>query len=137
MSALDQLDWQETLDIICRSSARQILEGISFAEFCLRMEGMVPRLLTVGGMPKKQQSPEMLCGIATLMALEIWNATPIPENRFRPRKQARPERNAPCSVRFGKKVQTVLCCGQHAGTGHFRRIDADPGAGSDASEETG
>ena len=108
MSALDQLDWQETLDIICRSSARQILEGISFAEFRLRMEGMVPRLLTVGGMPKKQQSPEMLCSIATLMALEIWNATPIPENRFRPRKQARPERNAPCLCGSGKKFKQ--CC---------------------------
>ncbi len=108
MSALDQLDWQDTLDIICRSSARQILEGISFAEFRLRMEGMVPRLLTVGGMPKKQQSPEMLCSIATLMALEIWNATPIPENRFRPRKQARPERNAPCLCGSGKKFKQ--CC---------------------------
>jgi Flp pilus assembly protein TadD len=108
MSALDQLDWQETLDIICRSSARQILEGISFAEFRLRMEGMVPRLLTVGGMPKKQQSPEILCSIATLMALEIWNATPIPENRFRPRKQPRPERNAPCLCGSGKKFKQ--CC---------------------------
>lgn len=108
MSALDQLDWQDTLDIICRSSARQILEGISFAEFRLRMEGMVPRLLTVGGMPKKQQSPEMLCSIATLMALEIWNATPIPENRFRPRKQPRPERNAPCLCASGKKFKQ--CC---------------------------
>jgi hypothetical protein len=70
MSTFDQLDWQETLDIICRSSAHQILEGISFAEFRLRMEGMVPRFLTAGGMPKKRQSPEMLRSIATLMALE-------------------------------------------------------------------
>lgn len=108
MSTFDQLDWHETLDIICRSSARQILEGISFAEFRLRLEGMVPRLLTAGGMPKKQQSPEILCGIATLMALEIWNATPIPENRFRPRKQARPERNAPCLCGSGKKFKQ--CC---------------------------
>lgn len=108
MSALDQLDWQETLDIICRYSARQILEGISFAEFRLRLEGMVPRLLTAGGMPKKQQSPEMLCSIATLMALEIWNAMPIPENRFRPRKQPRPERNAPCLCGSGKKFKQ--CC---------------------------
>lgn len=108
MSVLDQLDWQETLDIICHSSARQILEGISFAEFRLRMEGMLPRLLTAGGMPKQQQSPEMLRGIATLVALEIWNATPLPENRFRPKKQAKPERNAPCLCGSGKKFKQ--CC---------------------------
>jgi hypothetical protein len=44
--------------------------------------------------------------MATLVALEIWNATPIPENRFRPRKQAEPERNAPCLCGSGRTIST-------------------------------
>ena len=47
--------------------------------------------------------------MATVVALEIWNATPIPENRFRPRKQPRPERNAPCLCGSGHKFKQ--CCG--------------------------
>jgi Flp pilus assembly protein TadD len=106
---LNQQDWNETLDVLCRSAARHILAGISFSEFRERMEGMLPVLLEAGGIPKETQAPEMLRSMATLMALEIWNATPIPENRFRPRKQAKPERNAPCPCGSGRKFKQ--CCG--------------------------
>ncbi len=108
MTNLDQLDWQETVDLLCFSAARQILEGVSFAEFRDRMEGMVGLLLKAGGVPKEAQQPEMQRCMATSVALEIWNITPIPENRFRPRKQPKPERNAPCLCGSGKKFKQ--CC---------------------------
>ena len=33
--------------------------------------------------------------MATMLGMDVWNVTPIPENRFRPRKLNKPERNAP------------------------------------------
>ncbi|KXB30327.1 hypothetical protein AT959_13335 [Dechloromonas denitrificans] len=109
MQKIDQLDWQEAVDLLCFSAARLILEGISFAEFRDRMEGMVPLLLKAAGIPQAEQAPEMLRGMATAVALEMWNATPIPDNRFRPLKRARPERNAPCLCGSGRKFKQ--CCG--------------------------
>ena len=108
MTTIDQLDWQETVDLLCFSAARQILAGVSFAEFRDRMEGMVGLLLNAGGVPKEAQLPEMLRSMATMVAREIGNVTPVPENRFRPRKQPKPERNAPCLCGSGKKFKH--CC---------------------------
>jgi tetratricopeptide (TPR) repeat protein len=108
MTNLDHPDWQETVDLLCFSAARQILEGVSFPEFRDRMEGMVGLLLKAGGVPKEAQQPEMQRCMATAVALEIWNITPVPENRFRPRKQPKPERNAPCLCGSGKKFKQ--CC---------------------------
>lgn len=108
MTTLEQQDWQDTLETFCHAAARQILAGISFAEFRLRTEGMLPALLKALGVSKSAQTTEMVRNMATQVALEIWNATPIPENRFRPRKQAKPERNAPCLCGSGKKSKQ--CC---------------------------
>lgn len=47
--------------------------------------------------------------IATCAALDLWNHTPIPENHFRPRKIARPERNSSCPCGSGRKFKQ--CCG--------------------------
>jgi hypothetical protein len=109
MTTLDQQDWQDSLSVLCRASARQILEGISFGEFRQRLEGMLPPLLKQLGIPKAAQAAEMIRSMATQVALDIWNATPIPDNRFRPRKQAKPERNAPCLCASGRKFKQ--CCG--------------------------
>ncbi|MBI1905205.1 MAG: SEC-C domain-containing protein [Rhodocyclales bacterium] len=47
--------------------------------------------------------------IATQAALDLWNNTPIPENHFRPHKQIKPERNAPCPC--GSQRKYKQCCG--------------------------
>jgi hypothetical protein len=39
---------------------------------------------------------------------EIWNRTPLPGNRFRPRALPKPERNAPCICGSGRKYKQ--CC---------------------------
>ncbi len=110
MIASDHDDrWHDGVDLLCSSSARQILEGISFADFRARMVGMLGRLLKTITIPDAARTPEFLKHMATVVALEIWNATPIPENRFRPRKQPRPERNEPCLCGSGHKFKQ--CCG--------------------------
>ncbi len=109
MTTLDHLDWQEALDLLCFSTARQILAGVSFDTFRQNLEVMVSLLLSSGGVPKDRQPPEMLRSMTTLVALEVWNATPIPENRFRPRKIAKPECNGPCLCGSGAKFKQ--CCG--------------------------
>jgi len=108
MSMASEKTVQDIVDAICHSSARQILAGISFAQFRGRMEGMLPIFLKTIGIPKAAQAPDMLRSMATQVALEIWNATPTPENRFRPKKQAKPERNAPCLCGSGRKFKQ--CC---------------------------
>ena len=92
----DDQRWHEALDMICHSSARHILDGISFSQFRAHMLGMIEFLLNTIATPAAMRTPEMQQSMATLTALQIWNVTPIPENRFRPQKLARPERNAPC-----------------------------------------
>ena len=109
MNALDQTErWHNAVEMICYSAARQILEGVSFNEFRARMVGMAEFLLDAMEIPAEARLAEMKQSMATALALEIWNATPIPENRFRPRKQARPERNAPCLCGSGRKFKQ--CC---------------------------
>ncbi len=110
MNTSDRDDrWHEAVDLLCSACASQILEGISFADFHVRMAGMLETLLKTTTVPDTTRAPEFLRHMATVVALEIWNATPIPENHFRPRKQARPERNAPCLCGSGLKFKQ--CCG--------------------------
>lgn len=49
--------------------------------------------------------PRMLIAIAR----DIWNATPLPDHHFQPRKLAKPERNEPCYCGSGRKFKQ--CCG--------------------------
>jgi Flp pilus assembly protein TadD len=100
--------WYHTIQLVCDFAARQLLQGISFNEFRSRMLSMVDFLLNAMKIPAEARLPEMKQSMATSLALEIWNVTPIPENRFRPRKQARPERNAPCLCGSGRKFKQ--CC---------------------------
>jgi len=102
-------EWFETLELLCFSSAGQLLEGISFAEFRARMVGMIDPLLNALGIPREMRPPTLEQAFATLVALEIWNATPLPDNRFRPRKLPRPQRNDPCLCGSGRKFKQ--CCG--------------------------
>ena len=48
-------------------------------------------------------------GMATEIAFDLWNTTPIMENNFQPRKLPRPERNALCPC--GSTIKYKQCCG--------------------------
>lgn len=69
-------------------------------------------------LPPGQTTPETLRAVSALFARSIWNATPLPGNRFRPRPLPRPQRNDPCLCGSGLKYKR--CCS------HFPMPDIDP-----------
>lgn len=99
---------EEILASICGTSAKLILQGKDFVAFRAQLAGMTPILLDAFGIPLAQQHPETIRSFTTHLALEIWNATPVPDNRFRPRKIPKPERNASCPCGSGQKFKQ--CC---------------------------
>lgn len=48
-------------------------------------------------------------GLAMQLGLDLWAATPVPDNHFRPLPLARPQRNTPCPCGSGRKYKQ--CCG--------------------------
>src|SRR5699024_7829714 len=60
-----------------------------------------------------QADDDMLRAMATMFARSVWNVTPLPANRFRPRPLAKPQRNAPCPCGSGRKYKR--CCQGMAG----------------------
>lgn len=80
----------------CQTAARHILAGVTFAELRARLAPLIPGLLDLMEIPAEARMPGLQDSMATLIGMEIWNATPIPDNGFRPRKLAKPERNALC-----------------------------------------
>lgn len=106
----DDQVWQNTLHDFCRSAAKLILKGVGFAELRSRLTPSIDGLLDHIGIPAEIRAPDLLQAMSNAICIEVWNATPIPENRFRPRKFAKPERNAPCSCGSGRKYKQ--CCAQ-------------------------
>ena len=108
MPERDDAAWQAAMSHFCRSAARHILAGVTFAELRARLAPRVSGLLDQMGIPVEMRMPGMRESMATVIGMEIWNATPIPANRFRPYKLAKPERNAPCPCGSGNKFKQ--CC---------------------------
>jgi tetratricopeptide (TPR) repeat protein len=106
----DEADWQAAVGDFCRIAARHILKGATFAELRSRLTPLIDGLLDHVGVPAEARTPGLREAMATTMGMEIWNATPLPENRFRPRKLAKPERNAPCPCGSGRKFKQ--CCAE-------------------------
>jgi tetratricopeptide (TPR) repeat protein len=52
--------------------------------------------------------PQTRRALAAALGSTIWNATPLPENGYRPRPLPRPERNEPCPCGSGRKYKK--CC---------------------------
>lgn len=110
MHKRDDDAWQAAVGDFCHIAARHILKGVTFTELRARLTPRIDGLLDHVGIARELRSPGLQEAMATQFAIEIWNATPIPENRFRPRKLAKPERNAPCPC--GSGVKFKQCCAQ-------------------------
>lgn len=110
MLAPDQHAWQELLFTICRNAAGWILKGATFAELRARLVPEANRLLDRFDIPAQMRAPGLVEAMSTMLGMEIWNATPLPDNRFRPRKLVKPERNAPCPCGSGRKYKQ--CCAE-------------------------
>jgi tetratricopeptide (TPR) repeat protein len=106
----NEVEWQTTLGDFCSVAAKHILKGASFAELRARLTPLIDGLLDRIGIPAEVRTPGMREAMATMLGMEIWNATPIPDNRFRPRKLSKPERNAPCPCGSGHKYKQ--CCAE-------------------------
>lgn len=94
--------------MLCHQSVRRILAGESFTAFRAWMLEMVDPLLAIMEVAPASASEPLRNAMATELAINVWNAVPIPENRFRPRSPVKPERNAPCPCGSGRKYKQ--CC---------------------------
>lgn len=85
-----------------------ILESNDFSALLAHLQQALRPLAEVGDAGAEDVA-RTARALATHMAYELWNTTPIPENHFRPRKLPCPERNAPCPCGSGRKYKQ--CCG--------------------------
>lgn len=105
---------EEYYDHVIDQGVGVILETASFAALHGRLRELLkPLAQLIADEAGEQTSDEELdhaaVKIATHAALDLWNHTPIPENHFRPHKQIKAERNAPCPC--GSRRKYKQCCG--------------------------
>jgi len=60
------------------------------------------------------QDSDVLRSFLSVFSRFIWNRTPLPGNRFRPRPLPKPERNAPCTCGSGRKYKQCCATAEHA-----------------------
>ena len=108
MQKRDEAHWQAVVGNFCRHAAKHILKGATFAELRARLTPLIDGMLDCIGIPTEARTPGLREAMATMLGMDVWNVTPIPENRFRPRKLNKPERNAPCPCGSGNKFKQ--CC---------------------------
>lgn len=60
------------------------------------------------------RDPNVLRSFLSFFPRFIWNRTPLPGNRFRPRPLPKPERNAPCACGSGRKYKQCCAAAEHA-----------------------
>jgi hypothetical protein len=98
------LDFERMLE----AAAGEILNHPDPARFAVWFRDNV-----VGFMPaqaRAQADPEIVRAFATVMGRSIWNATPLPDNGFRPRSLGPIKRNDVCPCGSGDKFKR--CCGR-------------------------
>ncbi len=95
---------------LCSTAAQMLLQQKGFAALRQQMERMLGIVLEPLGIPYNDFPAAMSRSMATQVALEIWNNTPLPDQRFRPAQRLHPERNAPCPCGSGGKYKQ--CCGR-------------------------
>lgn len=67
----------------------------------------------------KGPTPDANAMVAYWIARSIWNAVPLPSNRFRPKPLPAPKRNAVCPCGSGVKFKN--CCAEYAQMGEYPR----------------
>lgn len=85
---------------------KEILRRQDAASFFEWVERAGPDLL--GGPFLEAPDDEGRRALSVALGSAIWNATPLPDNDYRPRPLRRPERNEPCPCGSGRKYKK--CC---------------------------
>jgi tetratricopeptide (TPR) repeat protein len=96
----------------------EILQGGDAASFFQWIGRTGPKLL--GGPFLEAPDEQSRRALSFALGSAIWNATPRPDNDYRPRPLPRPERNEPCPCGSGRKYKK--CC---ANAPAFPPIDVD------------
>ena len=89
------------------NEALRLADGEAFLAW---MQAEAPRLLP--GLFEQLPDDQARRGFATEFGRSLWNSVPLPDNGFRPRPIARPERNDACPCGSGKKYKK--CCAEWA-----------------------
>lgn len=110
---------QEMMELALDSGVGVILESHDFPALLAHLKRALHPLATAiaadAGVSDPDDLEAVTNGMAVHTAYDLWNATPIPENGFRPHKLAHPERNSPCPC--GSQRKYGQCCGgiEHSG----------------------
>ena len=106
-------DAESDLEFLLNRSASVILKSEDADEFLhwFRASAVV---LAPDFFKHFQTDPEVLRSFLSVFSRFIWNRTPLPGNRFRPRPLPKPERNAPCTCGSGRKYKQCCATVEHA-----------------------
>jgi len=96
---------QERIEQVILQAVRHILEYQDASRFLEWACGAIPTLL---GLDADVLQPGEDRRLALLLATAIWNATPLPDQGFRPRPLALPRPDAPCPC--GSGLSYARCC---------------------------
>jgi tetratricopeptide (TPR) repeat protein len=104
--AVDQVredDWDVLISVAVRVALRNEDANAFLAWAVPNLPGIAPGLFA------ESVNPESVRGLSTALARALWNAIPLPSNRYRPRPLPEPGRNDPCFC--GSGVKYKHCCG--------------------------
>jgi tetratricopeptide (TPR) repeat protein len=93
-----------------RQAVNEALRLADGEPFLTWMQTEAPRLLP--GLFEQLPDDQARRGFAAEFGRSLWNSVPLPDNGFRPRPIARPERNDACPCGSGKKYKK--CCAEWA-----------------------
>ncbi len=93
-----------------RQAVNEALRLADGEPFLAWMQAEAPRLLP--GLFEQLPDDQARRGFATEFGRSLWNSVPLPDNGFRPRPIAKPERNDACPCGSGKKYKK--CCAEWA-----------------------
>ena len=100
-------DASDDLELLIRISVGKIIRNENSEQFIHWFRDSAT-LIAPAFFQQFPQDPMVLRSFLTVFGREIWNRTPLPGNRFRPRALPKPERNAPCICGSGRKYKQ--CC---------------------------
>jgi tetratricopeptide (TPR) repeat protein len=116
MSNVPEVEGYTEVDELLRGAVGCALDNAEFKSALDAFREILPEVAPslVAQMPPDKEAQRAL---AFAMFLEVWNRVPRPDHGWRPRPEARPERNDPCPCGSGRKYKQ--CCGALSGSTPF------------------
>lgn len=96
---------EKEMELFIEDALKKIIEVEDFYLFLHWMQNKMGVTSQLSLIPHQDDN---LKAVATNMALSLWNITPLPGNKFKPKPIPLPKRNDPCVCGSGKKYKK--CC---------------------------